>query len=228
MCIPAFRKALAALLFLALLGGARPVPAQEGGRQRVDLQLLLAVDTSASVNPQEFDLQMRGLAEAFRHPGVHAALQAAGDLGIAVALMQWSDSRKQSLSIDWTWVHNPETAEGFAFLVEQTPRYLQGGGTAIGSAIDHGASLFARNSFDSPRRVIDVSGDGRANQGRLPDRARDDAVADTRQQHLLAIADDYESFSLAMTRKLIQEISGVPLSQRPEPKDGVAIARRSQ
>ena len=177
MCIPAFRKALAALLFLALLGGARPVPAQEGGRQRVDLQLLLAVDTSASVNPQEFDLQMRGLAEAFRHPGVHAALQAAGDLGIAVALMQWSDSRKQSLSIDWTWVHNPETAEGFAFLVEQTPRYLQGGGTAIGSAIDHGASLFARNSFDSPRRVIDVSGDGRANQGRLPDRARDDAQA---------------------------------------------------
>ncbi len=237
------------LLLAALTAFAAPVRAQ----QEVDLQLLLAVDTSSSVNDGEFDLQMRGIAESFRHPGVHGALQAAGDKGIAVALMQWSDSRKQVLSVDWLHVTGPESAERFAEEVERTPRFVVGGGTAIGTAIEYGVERFPKNGFTSLRKVIDVSGDGRANQGRIPSRSRDDAVLAGVTINGLAIlnedsfldryylrfviggtgafvmtADDYESFSLAMTRKLIQEISGVPLTQAPPGKRGLAFALRNQ
>ena len=249
---------LSRLRFLALLLGlglglGLLLSSEAEAQRQVDLQLLLAVDTSSSVNDKEFDLQMRGIAEAFRSPGVHAALQAAGDLGIAVALMQWSDSRKQDMSIDWRMVRNAEEAEAFAQAVEATARYIVGGGTAIGTAIEYGVTRFARNGFYSPRRVIDVSGDGRANQGRFPVRSRDDAVAAGVTINGLAIlnedsfldsyylryviggtgafvitADDYDSFAVAMTRKLIQEISGVPLSQAPAPKPGLAFAFQSQ
>ena len=79
------RIALLSLCLAALLASSA---AAQSGRQ-VDLELVLAVDTSSSVSAQEFDLQMRGLATAFRDPAVVAAIQASGDLGIAVAMVQW-------------------------------------------------------------------------------------------------------------------------------------------
>ena len=251
--------------FLALLQRARNLLAaacfatatQAAAQQPVDLELLLAVDSSSSVNDREFDLQMRGIAEAFRHPGVHGALQAAGGEGVAVALMQWSNSRQQTLSVGWTLVRDPETAEAFADEVERTARFVVGGGTAIGTALEYGASLFPRNAFDGRRKVIDVSGDGRANQGRFPSRSRADVIAQGITINGLAIlnedgfldryylqyviggtgafvitADDYDAFAIAMIRKLIQEISGVPLSQAPdageEGEAGLAFARWNQ
>ena len=126
----AARPALLAAAFLALPIATGEVRGQ-GGRP-VDLELVLAVDASSSVSAGEFDLQMRGLAEAFRHPIVHGAIQAVGDLGIAVALIQWSDNRKQTVAIGWMAMRGAGNAEAFADAIDSTPRYLIGGGTAIG------------------------------------------------------------------------------------------------
>lgn len=231
------RAAGAAIFFGLLLGGEASL--SQGGRP-VDLELVLAVDTSSSVSPGEFNLQMQGLAEAFRNPAVHGAIEAAGDLGIAVSMVQWSDNRKQTLAIKWTMVHDGASAEAFAREIDNTPRFLIGGGTAIGGAINFSVRQIQINRFEGRRKVIDISGDGRTNQGSNPARARDDAVAQGITINGLAIlnedalvdrhylanviggtgafvmrADDYADFARAIIEKLIKEIAGVPIAARP-------------
>lgn len=206
----------------------------------VDLELVLAVDASSSVSAEEFDLQMQGLAEAFRDPRVLQAIRASGDLGLAVSLIQWSDSRKQYVAVDWTLVTDAAAAGAFAEEVAETPRFLIGGGTAIGSALRFAVRQLETNDFRGRRRVIDVSGDGRANQGADPADLRDDAVALGITINGLAIlnedqavadyyrrfviggtgafvmtANDYESYALAILTKLIKEIAGTPIAARP-------------
>jgi len=230
------RLVLAAAFAFAL--AAKPAAAQVP----VDLELVLAVDTSSSVNRGEFDLQMRGLANAFRDPRVHTAIAAAGAFGIAVALMQWADSRHQTLSIDWRVVRTPEEAEALAELIDTTPRFVVGGGTAIGSAVMFGLDLIAANGYAGQRAVIDVSGDGRANQGELPNNARARALAEGVTVNGLAIlnedpalnvyylqyviagpgafvlaAQDYEAFADAIVEKLVREISGAPVAELGHP-----------
>ncbi|MDH3594641.1 MAG: DUF1194 domain-containing protein [Rhodospirillales bacterium] len=226
------------IVLLAWLPG--PAPGQSG--RPVDLELVLAVDTSSSVSAEEFDLQMRGLAEAFRSPAVVQAIQAAGDLGVAVALVQWSDNRKQTLAIDWTMVTGEASARGFAEEIENTPRFLIGGGTALGGALAFSMRQFETSGYQGRRKVIDVSGDGRTNQGAHPSKIRDLAVAAGITVNGLAIlnedlyvdryylynviggtgafvmtADDYQDFARAILQKLIKEIAGVPIAGRPAP-----------
>ena len=203
----------------------------------VDLELVLAVDASSSVTAEEFDLQMRGIADAFRHPAVAGAIQAAGDLGIAVSLVQWSDNRRQVQAVDWAHLTSPETASAFGEEIDGTPRFVIGGGTAIGGAIEFSMRELARNDFTGRRVVIDISGDGRANQGAMPAILRDRAIAADITVNGLAIlnedqlvdhyylnnviggtgafimtAEDFEDFADAILRKLVQEISGVPVA----------------
>ncbi len=222
--------------------------AQEG--LPVSLELVLAVDASSSINRSEFDLQMRGLAEAFRHPQVHQALAVAGAPGIAVMLLQWADSRHQSISVEWERVYTPEEAEAFADAIDATPRFVVGGGTAIGSAITYASSLIWSNRYAGLRQVIDLSGDGRANQGELPNRARDSAVAAGivingltilnedpalyvyYEQYVIGgpgafvmTAQDFTAYSDAIVEKLVREISGSPVALWPEilpPAPGLA------
>ena len=98
-----WRKLVVATILGGFLATSGSASAQE---EVVDLELVLAVDASSSVSAQEFDLQIKGLAEAFRTPQVMAAVQASGDLGIAVSLVQWSDSRKQTIAVDWSLVRD--------------------------------------------------------------------------------------------------------------------------
>src|SRR5690606_33762058 len=87
----------AVLAGLAVAGPAQAQlePIVPAPTEAVELELVLAVDTSSSVSPEEFDLQMRGFAGAFRDPTVIAAIGATGGSGIAVAMIQWSDNRRQ-------------------------------------------------------------------------------------------------------------------------------------
>jgi len=236
-----YQRSLVLLLATGLIFGAASSAAQgaESGR-RVDLELVLAVDASSSVSAAEFELQIQGLARAFRDPRVLQAIRASGDLGLAVALVQWSDNRKQFLAVDWTLVTDPEGAGAFAEEIAGTPRFLIGGGTAIGGALKFAMRLLDGNDFQGRRRVIDVSGDGRANQGAHPSDLRDDAVALGITINGLAIlnedlavgdyyrayviggtgafvmtANDYESYALAILIKLIREIAGAPIAARP-------------
>lgn len=210
--------------------------------QEVDLELVLAVDASSSVSTEEFDLQMRGLSQAFRDPAVAQAIRASGDLGIAVSLIQWSDSRKQVTAVEWTAVRDAVAAQALADAIEASPRFLIGGGTAIGGALMFALRQFENNEFSARRKVIDLSGDGRTNQGARSADVRDLALTQGVTINGLAIlnedptldsyyfanviggtgafvitANDYESYDQAILAKLIKEIAGVPVAWGPAP-----------
>ncbi|MEO3428954.1 DUF1194 domain-containing protein [Pelagibius sp. CAU 1746] len=177
---------LAALLALFL--AAAPIPAdaqapaspgqeaQTDRRLAVDLELVLAVDVSLSVDSEEAQLQRQGYAQAFRDPLVVDAI-GGGILGrIAVTYFEWANSAHTRLVVDWTLIDSPAAAERFAMaLAARRPGPAHY--TSISGAIDFGSRLFQDNGFEGTREVIDVSGDGPNNWGDLVTRARDRAVA---------------------------------------------------
>jgi hypothetical protein len=142
----------------------------------VDLQLVLAVDASGSVNHYRFELQKQGYAAAFRNPRVLTAIRSGMAGAIAVTVVQWTGPDLQYQVIDWTVIQDEKSANAFAAAIEDTPRQLFSGGTSISGAIDYGTALLLKSRFRETRRVIDVSGDGSNNRGRPVILARDDAV----------------------------------------------------
>ncbi|MEM7267893.1 MAG: DUF1194 domain-containing protein [Pseudomonadota bacterium] len=132
--------------------------------ESVDLELLLAVDASGSVNDRELALQIGGIADAFRDPEVHEAIASGPLQRIAVAIMIWGEARSHKPVSRWMLVDGPATANVFAELaMDQIARrrsYVGKSGTGIGAAIGKGLIELKRNEYDGTRRAIDVSGDG--------------------------------------------------------------------
>jgi hypothetical protein len=206
----------------------------------VELELILAVDASGSVSAAEFNLQVEGLAVAFRDPEVIRAIGNAGS--IAVAVMQWSSPGQQVLAVDWKVLSDAASAEAMAREIEAAGRVIMGE-TALDAAIRFATAELESNAFLGRRRVIDVSGDGATNWGGNPDQARDRAVAAGITINGLAIineqpelgsyyrerviggpgafvmmAADYDDFARAMRLKLIEEIGPRPAAARREPE----------
>jgi hypothetical protein len=162
---------LTAALAFALLGGALPTYAEE-----VDLALVIAVDISYSMDPDEQDLQRAGFVEAFRSPVVHQAIRN-GALGrIAVTYGEWAANWEQKVIVPWTVIEDPESAMAFAGRLAAQPT-RRGPRTSVSGAIDFGVRLHSESGLTPTRRVIDISGDGANNQGRSVTAARDEAVA---------------------------------------------------
>jgi hypothetical protein len=152
---------------------SQPLRASE---REVDLLLVLAVDVSASMDPEEQELQRQGFVEAFRSPHVHRAI-ARGAIGrIAVTYMEWAGASDQRVLMPWTVIYGAEDAMAFADQLSSQP-IRRGQSTSISAAIDTAVSLIGQSGFTAIRRVIDVSGDGINNQGRAVTEARDNAVA---------------------------------------------------
>ncbi len=225
-----FIKTLAILALVVLAPAAGQ--AQSGNGIPVDLELLLAVDTSASVDGREFNLQMEGLARAFRDPGVIAAIKSTGSNGIAVAVMQWSSANQQQLILPWTQLRNGQEARAFSDRIASITQRRFIGSTGIGGALRAGERQIRRNEFDGRRRSIDVSGDGPNNSGVVPSIIRDQVVATGITINGLTILNespfldryyrreviggpnafvmtvaDYQAVVEGMRRKLIREIS---------------------
>jgi uncharacterized protein DUF1194 len=198
----------------------------------VDLELVLAVDVSGSVNQTRFELQRDGYAAAFRNPRVLGAIRSGPAQAIAVTMVQWTGPDLQIQVIPWTVIRDRRSAEGFAGTIDSTPRQLFSGGTSISGAIDYSLTLFAESGFRGSRRVIDVSGDGSNNRGRPAHLARDDAAragVGVNGLPILALApnldryyydnviggpgafmvpaESYEAFAAAILKKLITEIA---------------------
>jgi hypothetical protein len=167
---------IACAVFLAA-GVGMLSPTRCASAQDVDLQLLLAVDVSPSINADEYALQIHGLADALRDPDVINAISLAAPHGVAVALMQWAGPREQVLSVPWVVVRDQATAEALAAKIDAVVRPVTDGGTAIGDALARGVKLLAEGGFRATRRVIDVSGDGRTNIGDSPAPVRTRAVS---------------------------------------------------
>ena len=206
----------------------------------VDLELALYVDSSSSVSFDEFFLQTRGLAQAFRSEPVIAAIRGVG--GIAVTVVEFSSADRQRTAIAWTHLADTEAATALADALERAPRHVTGGTTAIGAAIASASTGFQDNGFEGARLVIDVSGDGRSNGGVLTSFARDRAVASGITINGLAIlneepdldryyvqnviggpaafagpAEDYEDFAGAILAKLLREIGGLAIARAAAP-----------
>lgn len=142
----------------------------------VDVELQLLTDVSGSVNASEYNLQRQGYIDAFRNDNVIDSILAGTNGSIVVQYIEWSSSSQQSNQIDWFLIDSIATAHAFSDSIAATGRAFSGS-TAIGSAINYGASLFSKKFYDSVRQVMDVSGDGVRNSGISSSAARDTALA---------------------------------------------------
>ena len=173
--MPVSRRAvLARLAAPALAGAAGATRAQPAA---VDLALVLAVDCSSSIDDREYALQRAGYARAFADPRLGRAIAGGTNGAIAVTLTQWAGPFEQVQAIGWQIIRDEDDTASFATRIAAMPRQLAASATSISGAIDHGRHLLARIGIEAGRRVIDVSGDGMNNTGRLAEYARDEAVA---------------------------------------------------
>jgi hypothetical protein len=225
-------RCLAFLLAVPLLGPALATEAL------VDLQLVLAIDATSSVNEQRFELQKRGYAAAFRNPQVIKAIMSGAEQSIAVTMFQWNGPFTQVQVVPWMMVKDAASAHAFADAIAHSQRELFGGtGTSISGAIEYGVTILSQSPYKSQRRTIDISGDGFDNTGRPITPARDEAVRAGVGINGLPIiaweprldqyyynyviggpgafmipAANYESFAEAIVKKLILEIAANPPS----------------
>jgi hypothetical protein len=166
------------LLPVLVTGLLTLTPAWHRPPTEVDLALVLAVDVSISMDSDEQALQRQGYVEAFRSPLVHQAIST-GMLGrIAVTYVEWAGVHPhlQKVVVPWIVLDDPKDSISFAERLAHTPIH-RAAGTSISEAIDFSMTLLASGHFRAARQVIDISGDGSNNQGRLVTEARDSAIA---------------------------------------------------
>lgn len=203
----------------------------------VDLALVLALDGSASVTYEEFGLMAGGIAAALRDPEVIAGLTGGPSRASLCLLLLWSGSRAQEVLADWTRIGSAEDAAGFAEQVENVPRTVRAGATAIGEALLAALTLLAHAPAKPARQVVDVIGDGRSNEGIAPGPIRDRMAAagitinglcvlheepDLLERYVAEViggpgafalpCPDYPAFAAAMKQKLTREIASRPIA----------------
>ena len=142
----------------------------------VDLQLVLAVDVSRSIDEVEAELQRRGYIEALTNERVIDAILSGENRRIAACYTEWAGTHYQVVVIDWTAIDSPAAARRFADKLAEAPRQSQSW-TAVGAALAHAGQRFEASPFVAKRRVIDISGDGRTNDGPPAELVRDRLVA---------------------------------------------------
>jgi hypothetical protein len=242
-----------AACFVAVLLLAMAAREDAYAQTTVDLQLVLAVDVSGSVNAQRFELQKMGYVAAFQNRRVLNTILAGRNQAIAVTMMQWSGPFLQSQVVPWTALKDETTVKGFAGAIESAPRMMYGGGTSISGAIDNAVTLFPQAPFKSERRVIDVSGDGSNNRGRSVTQARDEAVdagivinglpilafEPQLDQYFkdyviggpgafMIAAKSFEAFAEAILMKLIIEIADLPPREQRKLAGSVGLGTRTK
>lgn len=157
------------------LGPGLPSPALAQEDNTVDVELVLAVDASWSMDFEEQIIQRDGYASAFRSEEVIEAIIYGGYGRVAVTYVEWAGMGSQEIVVPWTLIDSAEAAHAFADALERgTPRHFRR--TSISGAISFSSQLFDENAFEGLRKVIDISGDGPNNQGAPVTLARDRAV----------------------------------------------------
>jgi len=213
----------------AALLGALLLAAPPAGAADCGLELVLAMDVSRSVVNKEYDLQMGGLAAAFRDPQViEAASWIPG--GVMATVTQWSGPESQVQTVPWTRLTDAASMLAFAAAVEEQDRAFFAAYTAVGEALVHAAAVGDTNPSRCARRVIDISGDGASNRGQPPRPVADALAArgitvnalvirgawpdpaEFYQRNVirgegafLEIAENFKDYAAAMRRKLLRE-----------------------
>lgn len=131
---------------------------------QVDLELVLAVDVSNSMDRTELELQRRGYVAALQHDEVVRAIRWGAHRRIAVVFLEWAGANQQRVLVPWTLIHNRPSADRFASQVANAP-VTTGAGTSISGALAASGNLLKNGPFRAMRQIIDISGDGTNNVG---------------------------------------------------------------
>jgi hypothetical protein len=141
----------------------------------VDVALVLAVDISFSMDMEELALQRAGYVEALRSPEVHKAIANGATGRIAISFFEWAGVNIQHHLLPWAVIDSPESALALAAEIEKQPT-RRGQRTSISGAIDFSVRQLDEAPFRALRKVMDISGDGPNNSGRVVTVARDEAL----------------------------------------------------
>ena len=224
-----FARGIGSRGFCALVALASPSLAQT--KTPVVIELVLALDSSASVDAREFDLQNEGIALAFRDPEVLQAVDNLKPFGAAIAVIQWGDPGETQVVLPFTHIENARDAKAFGFRISLVRRWMRASSTSITTGISDAHALIESNAFEGQRKVIDVSGDGPDNSGNDLEGARNKALASGitinglsieaeetglhayYRDHVIIGADsfaepakDFEDFARAIREKLLREL----------------------
>ena len=183
---------IGAVLFAGALAGgdvagnAAPAPRQPGQhsaarlaedtRPTVDVELILAVDVSYSMDMDELAIQREGYAQAIISKEFLQALKSGPNGKVSVTYFEWAASSDQKIIIPWRLIDGPETADAVANEIMKTP-IRRASRTSISGAIYFAMPLFDEDPYHGLRRVIDISGDGPNNNGAPVAGARDEALS---------------------------------------------------
>ncbi|AYD03876.1 DUF1194 domain-containing protein [Neorhizobium sp. NCHU2750] len=226
---------LTTLAMLMSLSAVNTVMAQADNE--VDVQLVLAVDTSRSMDSEEAQIQREGYVSALKHKEFIDAVKDGLTGKIAISYFEWAGDVVPGSVIDWQVIENEQDAIAFADKLEARPLEMQRR-TSISAAIAQGAAMLVSGPYHGIRKVIDISGDGPNNSGNPVAPARDKAVEAGIIINGLAIMlrpsgtpgglDQYygdcvvggpgsfvlpvhniDDFAVAVRRKLVMEVSGI-------------------
>src|SRR4029077_5088010 len=142
----------------------------------VDTELVLAVDVSYSMDPEEQQLQREGYIAAITSREFMNALKSGMHSKVAVTYFEWAGPLDQKIIVPWRLIDGPETADGIASDIARAP-YRRASRTSISGALQFAKPLFDASGFNGIRRVIDVSGDGANNSGIPVVMAREDVLS---------------------------------------------------
>jgi hypothetical protein len=171
----------AAAALLAGAGLAAPrvaeMPAAKSANAvEVDVELVMAIDISYSMDYDELALQREGYVQAVTSREFLNALKQGTNGRVAITLVEWAGANDQRVLLPWRLIDGPATAETAAAEMARAP-VRRAYRTSISGALAFSANLFENNGFRGIRRVIDVSGDGTNNQGAIVTIARDEVIA---------------------------------------------------
>jgi len=168
---------------LALTWGALAAPrfadlpgSKSAGSTEVDVELVLAIDISYSMDFDELALQREGYAQAIASQEFTNALKQGTNGKVAITVVEWAGVAEQRIVLPWRLIDGPASAQAAASELARMP-VRRAFRTSISGALMFSAALFEGNGFRGIRRVIDVSGDGTNNQGPLVTLVRDEVLA---------------------------------------------------
>ncbi len=165
-----------AMAGLAVAGVPRLFADKRSNAVPVDVELVIAVDVSYSMDPDEQALQREGYILALTSREFLQALREGAHGKIAITYFEWAGQFDQKIIMPWRLIDGPEAADAVAAEIARAP-YRRASRTSISGALHFAKPLFDDNGYRGLRRVIDVSGDGANNAGQLLVPMRDDVLA---------------------------------------------------
>ena len=172
--------AAGALLLAAWSGGfAAPAPRFADKRPNavpVDVELVIAVDVSNSMDPEEQELQREGYVAALTSREFLHALRSGAHGKVAMTYFEWAGLHDQTILMPWRLIDSPESADAVAREIARAP-YRRAPRTSIYGALQFAKPLFDASGYRGHRQVIDVSGDGVNNMGPPVTQMRDEVLA---------------------------------------------------